>query len=77
MRRSNAHTKAVQMSFHSSSLAAPADSIVRQPVAAMRFVLVCDNGRIPENKWQILNDFVKASSLITAWFRSLAYVGAL
>jgi len=59
MRRSNAHTEIpLQMSFHSSSLAAPADSIVRQPVAAMRLSWCSDNGRIPEDEWQILNDFV-------------------
>jgi hypothetical protein len=65
------------MSFHSSLQAAPADSIGRQPVAAMRLSWRIDNGPIPENEWQILNDFVKASSLVTAWFRRLACVGAL
>jgi hypothetical protein len=78
MRRSNAHTGDTrQISFHSSSLTAPTDSIVRQPVAAMRLSWCSDNRRIWENEWQILNDFVKASSLVTPWFRRLACVGAL
>jgi len=34
--------------------------------------LASANRRIQENEWQLLNDFVKASSLVTAWFRRLA-----
>jgi hypothetical protein len=36
-----------------------------------------DNCQIQEKEWQILDDFVKASSLVTAWFRRLACVRAL
>jgi len=59
-------------------LANPSCGFYCQATGCSRAIVLCsDNRRIQENEWQILNDFVKASSLVTAWFRSLACVGAL
>jgi hypothetical protein len=43
----------------------------------MRLSWCGDKGRVPEKEWQILDDFVKASSLVTGWAPKIACFGAL